>query len=987
MMRESEEDEVLSDQEGLLDRRKKTSNISQWCHRFTKTVCLSLAFFTLVRKTSNISQWCHRFTKTVCLSLAFFTLWCHRFTKKVCLSLAFLTLVRKTSSLSQWCHRFSKTVCLSLAFFTLVRKTSSLSQWCHRFTKTVCLSLAFFTLVRRTSSLSQWCHRFTKTVCLSLAFFTLVRKTSSLSQWCHRFSKTVCLSLAFFTLGLCIAIPGPTFIDLQQRIESDTTHTALIFTARSIGYLLGSLVGGFLFDYFDKQLMLTMTLFIAALATAIIPWSLTLTVLCVMFVLQGTSMGVLDTGGNVFCVRIWGKKSPPYMQAMHFAFGIGAFVAPLMSQPFLSDMPILSRSTSIPPNFNSPLDALHSNSSLFSRHVRDLDGITDTIPPVGAFINDTDKYNVTYNGTEVTIESTTMLVITTVGPSMTKKVKKPTHSDTSDFDGKTNDGKQIKPHLDQEKSKIDKKNDQPPPPKSSDADQVKTTTSSEAVTPPTDSLSVNDTHLDSNSTEQVANVSSDESNNSSTTTFMSSTSSNGISKTTQSTTGQTSSKTTTTRASDIETSQEQPTTTILSTTLLTTTTEPSTTTTTTSTTTTPTTTKKPTTPTTTTTVQTTTKVPTTTSAPTTTTTTSKPETRAPTKKPDSSGSSTKSVSSTTTQLSNSNETEITSENPISSTTTNVKKPSHSISGIISAVKNMSRIQFAYLIIGALLLLNSFLFMVLYCYDRHHSDYSSLVKNKYEQDPQEILCCRIIILVLMFLFFLSYVGMETTFGGLLMTFVVTHIHWSKNQGAIVTAIFWGSLAVGRGFSIFIANCCKPGLMLITDLVLLLIGALMLSFGLKFQFVVWLGTLAVGFGMSSIFPTSISWMEQYYRLTGKSTAVLVMGSAFGQMIIPVVTGYFYQNVEPMSLMYALLVLSVFMLVLYSVMQLVASRTAKGGTASQNGFMHLRDDDNLELDDISYGTTQESTRRRFMPTFSDEAEYNKLLQDEDDDIDLLG
>ena len=70
----------------------------------------------------------------------------------------------------------------------------------------------------------------------------------------------------------------------------------LIFSARSVGYLCGALFGGFLFDIFDKQLLLCATLFLASIATAIIPWSLTLTVLAVMFSVQGLAMGVLDTG-------------------------------------------------------------------------------------------------------------------------------------------------------------------------------------------------------------------------------------------------------------------------------------------------------------------------------------------------------------------------------------------------------------------------------------------------------------------------------------------------------------------------------------------------------------------------------------------------------------------------------------------------------------------------------------------------------------------
>lgn len=44
--------------------------------------------------------------------------------------------------------------------------------------------------------------------------------------------------------------------------------------------------------------------------------------------LQGLAMGVLDTGGNVSLMRLHGKEVAPYMQTMHFLFGLGAFASP-----------------------------------------------------------------------------------------------------------------------------------------------------------------------------------------------------------------------------------------------------------------------------------------------------------------------------------------------------------------------------------------------------------------------------------------------------------------------------------------------------------------------------------------------------------------------------------------------------------------------------------------------------------------------------------
>ena len=44
----------------------------------------------------------------------------------------------------------------------------------------------------------------------------------------------------------------------------------------------------------------------------------------------------MDTGGNVLILNIWsGRDSGPYMHALHFTFGLGAFLAPVIARPFL----------------------------------------------------------------------------------------------------------------------------------------------------------------------------------------------------------------------------------------------------------------------------------------------------------------------------------------------------------------------------------------------------------------------------------------------------------------------------------------------------------------------------------------------------------------------------------------------------------------------------------------------------------------------------
>ena len=41
-------------------------------------------------------------------------------------------------------------------------------------------------------------------------------------------------------------------------------------------------------------------------------------------------------GGNILLLRLWEEKSGPYMQALHFSFAVGTFVAPLLAEPFIT---------------------------------------------------------------------------------------------------------------------------------------------------------------------------------------------------------------------------------------------------------------------------------------------------------------------------------------------------------------------------------------------------------------------------------------------------------------------------------------------------------------------------------------------------------------------------------------------------------------------------------------------------------------------------
>ncbi|XP_019628820.1 PREDICTED: sodium-dependent glucose transporter 1A-like isoform X2 [Branchiostoma belcheri] len=182
--------------------------------------------------------------------------------------------------------------------------------------------------------------------------------------------RTYALCAAFLGLGVCIAMVGPTLLDLAANVHADIAHISYIFTARSVGYLVGSAVGGVLFDTFDQHLLLGLSLLLNAIGFAVIPWAKRLSIMGVLISFTGVAMGFLDTGGNVLCLNLWGQRSAPYMQALHFSFGMGAFIAPLLAKNFIS---LSSSNSSV--LINTTVQPSSQPAAPHRRHVLNLSGV------------------------------------------------------------------------------------------------------------------------------------------------------------------------------------------------------------------------------------------------------------------------------------------------------------------------------------------------------------------------------------------------------------------------------------------------------------------------------------------------------------------------------------------------------------------------------------------------------------------------------------
>ncbi len=131
-------------------------------------------------------------------------------------------------------------------------------------------------------------------------------------------------------LGFTVAAFGPTLPGLAAQTGSTLKQISIVFTVNSLGYMIGSLLGGVLYGWLPGQFVIAGALVSMALTLVLVPFAPSLILLIAVLIALGVGMGTLDVGGNTLIVWTFGDKVGPYMNALHFSFGLGAFLSPIL---------------------------------------------------------------------------------------------------------------------------------------------------------------------------------------------------------------------------------------------------------------------------------------------------------------------------------------------------------------------------------------------------------------------------------------------------------------------------------------------------------------------------------------------------------------------------------------------------------------------------------------------------------------------------------
>ncbi len=152
----------------------------------------------------------------------------------------------------------------------------------------------------------------------------------------QKYINTAAYYLAFILLGLGIGIEGPTLPKLAEHTSSMLSQISFVFFFGSLGYLLGSLLGGWIYDRVPGHRFMAGILVSMAILIALVPIANVLWVLLIIVLILGFTKGALDVGCNTLLLWVHNETVGPFMNGLHTFFGLGAFIAPLIVDRVIS---------------------------------------------------------------------------------------------------------------------------------------------------------------------------------------------------------------------------------------------------------------------------------------------------------------------------------------------------------------------------------------------------------------------------------------------------------------------------------------------------------------------------------------------------------------------------------------------------------------------------------------------------------------------------
>jgi MFS transporter, FHS family, Na+ dependent glucose transporter 1 len=137
-------------------------------------------------------------------------------------------------------------------------------------------------------------------------------------------------------LGVVLGMLGPALPSLRAQVGASVSGISFVFVAQSAGYLVGAVAGGRGLDRGHGHRLLAGALVLMAGGLLLVEQSTSLVAMCGAFVVLGLAIGFVEVGSNTLLVWARSPTSASMINALHFVFGVGALLSPLLVNRSLS---------------------------------------------------------------------------------------------------------------------------------------------------------------------------------------------------------------------------------------------------------------------------------------------------------------------------------------------------------------------------------------------------------------------------------------------------------------------------------------------------------------------------------------------------------------------------------------------------------------------------------------------------------------------------
>ena len=190
------------------------------------------------------------------------------------------------------------------------------------------------------------------------------------------------------------------------------------------------------------------------------------------------------------------------------------------------------------------------------------------------------------------------------------------------------------------------------------------------------------------------------------------------------------------------------------------------------------------------------------------------------------------------------------------------------------------------------------------------------------------------IALMMTFMPIYNGIELTFGQYLASFAVkSDLHLQKVTGASMTSLYWAMFTFFRLSTVFYINILGSEKNIIMNVgIMLIANAILVPFGSQYEWCLWLGSVIMGIGCSSIWGSAFGYLEDYFPINSKIGSLIVVSTCVGEFIFPVLISQFIKE-YPNIFLLVTLICSVSLAIIFAVVVLICKLKLKIRLSNEN------------------------------------------------------